>query len=117
MLIGYKVENNIITDACVFDDEETVTAHGYTLINHEGLDIEIGDDVSDLNALKSQKDSIVIELSTHDVRHKRNMLLAETDWWASSDLTMTTEQIAYRQSLRDLPSDENFPNVNFPIKP
>ena len=36
------------------------------------------------------------------LRAERNRLLAETDWWASSDLTMTAEQTAYRQALRDI---------------
>ena len=36
------------------------------------------------------------------VRQYRNALLAETDWWANSDITMTTEQTVYRQRLRDI---------------
>jgi hypothetical protein len=50
----------------------------------------------------------------------RNDLLQETDWWASSDLTMTQAQIDYRQALRDLPDHANWPNLqanDWPIKP
>jgi hypothetical protein len=36
------------------------------------------------------------------LRAERNQRLANTDWWASSDLTMTDEQTAYRQALRDI---------------
>jgi len=36
------------------------------------------------------------------LRAERNQRLANTDWWASSDLTMTQEQIDYRQALRDI---------------
>lgn len=36
------------------------------------------------------------------LREERNRRIAETDWWASSDLTMTAEQTAYRQALRDI---------------
>jgi len=36
------------------------------------------------------------------LRAERNERLAKTDWWASSDLTMTQEQIDYRQALRDI---------------
>ena len=36
------------------------------------------------------------------LRTERNQRLANTDWWASSDLTMTAEQTAYRQALRDI---------------
>jgi len=45
-------------------------------------------------------------------RTERNRLIAETDWWASSDLTMTTEQTAYRQALRDITTHENWPHLN-----
>ena len=36
------------------------------------------------------------------LRLQRNFLLKETDWWASSDLTMTDAQKKYRQDLRDI---------------
>ena len=37
-----------------------------------------------------------------ELRHQRNNLLIETDWRASSDLTMSDEWKTYRQSLRDI---------------
>ena len=40
----------------------------------------------------------------HYLRKERDRLIALTDWWATSDRTMTTEQTAYRQALRDLPA-------------
>ena len=46
------------------------------------------------------------------VRSERDRLIAETDWWASSDLTMTAEQTAYRQALRDITDHANFPDLN-----
>tara|TARA_R100000406_G_scaffold83801_1_gene66505 strand:+ start:1734 stop:2075 length:342 start_codon:yes stop_codon:yes gene_type:complete len=52
------------------------------------------------------------------LRLRRNELLAETDWWASSDRTMTAEQTAYRQALRDLPANTTDPeNPTWPTKP
>ena len=36
------------------------------------------------------------------LRAERNQRLANTDWWASSDLTMTAAQTAYRQALRNI---------------
>ena len=36
------------------------------------------------------------------LREERNRRIAETDWWASSDLTMSAERTAYRQDLRCL---------------
>lgn len=51
-------------------------------------------------------------------RNQRFFLLMETDWWASSDLTMTAAQAAYRQALRDISSQEGFPeNIIWPEKP
>lgn len=52
------------------------------------------------------------------LRLKRNALLAETDWWASSDLTMTAEQTAYRQALRDITNTySSLDDVVWPEKP
>jgi hypothetical protein len=52
------------------------------------------------------------------LRLKRNALLAETDWWASSDLTMTAEQTAYRQALRDITDTyTSLDDVVWPTKP
>lgn len=39
-----------------------------------------------------------------DLRAIRDELLSETDWWATSDRTMTDAETAYRKALRDLPS-------------
>jgi len=55
--------------------------------------------------------------SNRDVRYS---LIAETDWWASSDLTMTSAQTAYRQALRDITSHANWPHLDeadWPTKP
>jgi len=56
------------------------------------------------------------------LREQRNQLLAQSDWMAVSDRTMTQAQIDYRQALRDLPQtadpqlDEqgNLTNVTWP---
>jgi len=53
-----------------------------------------------------------------DLREERDRRLAGTDWWASSDLTMSDEQTAYRQALRDLPANTSDPaNPSWPTKP
>jgi len=52
------------------------------------------------------------------LRAERDRLIAETDWWASSDLTMTAEQTAYRQALRDITEDySSLDDVVWPTKP
>ncbi len=52
------------------------------------------------------------------LRAERDRLIAATDWWASSDLTMTAEQTAYRQALRDITdSATSLDDVTWPTKP
>ena len=61
-----------------------------------------------------------IDIVTADNRSKRDALIAATDWWASSDLTMTDEQTAYRQALRDITAHEDWPELadsDWPTKP
>tara|TARA_B110000977_G_C10931169_1_gene437131 strand:+ start:741 stop:947 length:207 start_codon:yes stop_codon:yes gene_type:complete len=51
-------------------------------------------------------------------RAERDKRIAETDWWATSDRTMTAEQTAYRQALRDITSQDGFPtDITWPTKP
>jgi hypothetical protein len=56
-----------------------------------------------------------------ELRAKRNQLLAETDFYALSDVTMSSDMTTYRQNLRDLPSGkdtvEKCENATFPTKP
>lgn len=52
------------------------------------------------------------------LRAERDRRLAEVDWWASSDLTMTAEQTAYRQALRDITATAtSLDDVTWPTKP
>ena len=55
------------------------------------------------------------------LRERRNQLLAETDFYALSDVTMSSDMQTYRQNLRDLPSGkdtvEKCENVTWPTKP
>ena len=56
-----------------------------------------------------------------DMRTKRNRLLADTDFYALSDVTMSSDMTTYRQALRDLPSGldtlEKVNNKAYPSKP
>ena len=55
------------------------------------------------------------------LRIARNNLLAETDFYALSDVTMSEDMETYRQELRDLPSGlttvEDVDTVTWPTKP
>ena len=52
------------------------------------------------------------------LRAERNRRLAETDWWASSDLTMSQARRDYRQALRDITQHyQSLDTVVWPVKP
>ena len=56
-----------------------------------------------------------------NLRFKRNRLLAETDFYALSDVTMSDDMKTYRQNLRDLPAGKDTvakcENATWPTKP
>jgi len=52
------------------------------------------------------------------VRSQRDKLIADTDWMALSDSTLTPAWAAYRQALRDVTAQAGFPHtVDWPVKP
>lgn len=71
--------------------------------------------------LRSMFDGVIIDDETlvSRMRHKRDILLAESDWAMGTDAPTNKEAwAAYRQALRDfpatwIPSEE----ANFPNKP
>ena len=68
--------------------------------------------------IQTKYDELVAAEPLAELRAVRNTKLAETDWWANSDLTMTAEQIAYRQALRDITNTYNsLETVVWPTKP
>jgi len=52
----------------------------------------------------------VVALNENEIRTVRNSLLAETDWMAVTDRTLSEVETAYRQGLRDIPQQSGFPN-------
>jgi hypothetical protein len=90
--------------------------------------------VYDMFADTTDEDGVTTTKAEHEAAHQarlntyaaernrtqRDLLIGETDWWASSDLTMTAEQTAYRQALRDITSHANWPHLDeadWPTKP
>ena len=55
------------------------------------------------------------------LRQRRNQLLAETDFYALSDVTLSEDMTTYRQALRDLPvgldTVDKVNNKVYPTKP
>ena len=51
------------------------------------------------------------------VRGTRDVLLENTDFYALSDVTMSSDMTTYRQALRDLPANVDLTNIVYPTKP
>ena len=57
-------------------------------------------------------------IDLQNLREERNRRLAETDYLALADHTLSADMTAYRQALRDLPSNTTDPaNPVWPTKP
>ena len=72
------------------------------------------------SAVSAKKTELVNAEPMRLLREERDRRLAETDWMASSDLTMSSAWTTYRQALRDAPAQEGvtgLDNVTWPTKP
>ena len=70
------------------------------------------------DAVESKMNELTAAEPMKELRAERDRLIAATDWWASSDLTMTDAQTAYRQALRDITdSATSLDDVTWPTAP
>jgi len=68
--------------------------------------------------VSAKKDELVAAEPMRLLREERDRKLADTDWWATSDRTMTDDQTTYRQALRDVPASySSLDDVVWPTKP
>jgi hypothetical protein len=71
--------------------------------------------------IQAQFTAVEFDMAMDDLRAKRNKLLADTDYFALADNTITEELRTYRQALRDitegLSTVEQVEAVVFPTKP
>jgi len=71
--------------------------------------------------IKAQLPIVELDMALANLRAKRNKLLADTDYLALSDNTLSNDMSNYRQSLRDitigLSTLEQVNSVEFPVKP
>ena len=75
-------------------------------------------DMPTRSAFDTKLAELEVSNNLNNLRVERKRRLAETDWWASSDLTMTAEQTAYRQALRDITDTyTSLDDVVWPTKP
>tara|TARA_R110002012_G_scaffold40677_5_gene112042 strand:+ start:387 stop:701 length:315 start_codon:yes stop_codon:yes gene_type:complete len=79
----------------------------------DGNQITLDQSVVDAAAVE-----VAAEQALARLRTKRNQLLAETDYMALSDATLSADIQTYRQALRDLPANTSDPaNPTWPVKP
>ena len=71
--------------------------------------------------IEAQFPAVEFDMAMEDLRAKRNKLLQDTDHYALSDQTLSTEMTTYRQSLRDITNGlttvEDVNSVTWPTKP
>ena len=88
--------------------------------------VEIPMTEAEITARKSEEaewdnNNTPFSLAMESFRLRRNSLLAETDWMANSDVTMSEAMRTYRQELRDLTNGlttvEQVEAVTWPTKP
>jgi uncharacterized protein involved in exopolysaccharide biosynthesis len=98
----YRAHPNVVT----IDDEAGA-------FDADGNSVEINQALVDAAAIE-----VAAEQALSNLRRQRNQLLAETDYLALADATLTDEMREYRQALRDLPSNTADPaNPVWPTKP
>jgi len=80
-------------------------------------------------AVSDKKAALIAAAPLTELRAQRNRKLAETDYLALSDVTLSSDMKTYRQALRDLPAHANgkdaafdtdgttLKNVTWPSKP
>jgi len=92
----------------------------YKLVNGERIQF-----TTEEEAQKDQEEADwedgAFDRAMKDLRNKRNQLLSETDFYANSDVTMSSEMTTYRQALRDITNGlttvAEVDTVTFPTKP
>ena len=94
-----------------------INAFSYVEKDGSGYWVEWDDSIEPFPSADKINAAFVIS-NWNRTRKVRNELLAATDFYALSDVTMSDDMATYRQALRDLPeSVENSEDVVWPEKP
>ena len=65
----------------------------------------------------SDEQTALINQQWANIRFERDRKLKDTDWRASSDLTLSDAWKTYRQALRDVPTQSDPYNIAWPTEP
>jgi len=89
--------------------------------NVNGLRDATAEETAEINAKEKAFSDGELDRELETLRIKRNRLLMETDFYALSDVTMSSNMTTYRQNLRDLTNGldtvNKVKNVTWPTKP
>jgi hypothetical protein len=92
----------------------------YKHVNNEYIELT-GSELAEVDAREQAWIDGALDRALSGLRDRRNNLLAETDYFALSDVTMSEAMRTYRQDLRDITNGlttvEQIEAVVFPIKP
>ena len=92
----------------------------YKLVNGERIQLT-AEEEAQRDQEEADWEAGAFDRAIASLRQNRNRLLAETDFYALSDVTMSDDMKTYRQELRDLPEGkdtvEKCNNVTWPTKP
>ena len=92
----------------------------YKLVNGERIQFTAAEETARDKEEKAWSDGTVARAQA-DLRTKRNRLLAETDFHALSDITLSDDMKTYRKNLRDLPAGKDTvakcKDATWPTKP
>ena len=95
-------------------------ADRYKLVNGERIKLTAKENAERDAEEKAWADG-AFDRAIESFRQDRNRLLAETDFYALSDVTMSDEMKKYRQDLRDitvgLTTEKKVKEKKFPTKP
>jgi len=110
--------NKIIKAIQKINPNAEVTVHEDDINSIEWLNGTTPIPVADIEA---QLPIVEFDMAMEDLRAKRNKLLADTDYLALSDNTLSTEMATYRTNLRNLTdgltTKADVDAVVFPTKP
>jgi hypothetical protein len=92
----------------------------YKIVNNQKIELT-SEEIAQRQAEETAWNNGAFDRAMETLRAKRNKLLADTDYLALSDNTMTEEDRTYRQALRDitegLTTKDEVEAVVFPTKP
>tara|TARA_Y100000114_G_C11688874_1_gene292533 strand:- start:61 stop:345 length:285 start_codon:yes stop_codon:yes gene_type:complete len=93
-----------------------------TKINDNGILRDMTtEEQAEYDAMQVEYQNNLLPNALKKLRNKRNKLLSDTDYFGTSDNTMSEDMKVYRQELRDLTNGldtvEKVESVTFPTKP